>query len=89
MFVWSHRSLNGIWLVGKAALRSSNAKTISRAMSQEYRFTEYMDVSLLTAPLSEILQDGGEYEVSEAIDQLSVAKIPWRARKALKVWRQL
>ncbi|KAG9062268.1 hypothetical protein KI688_006600 [Linnemannia hyalina] len=40
-------------------------------MSHAYRFTEYKDISALTPSLSEILQTGGEYEISEAIDQFA------------------
>ncbi|KAF9177247.1 hypothetical protein BGZ50_008958 [Haplosporangium sp. Z 11] len=82
-------ALNGIWFVGKAVLPSLDAKTIVQAMSHAYRFTEYKEISALTPSLSEILQTGGEYEISEAIDQLSVAEISRKARKALKVWRLL
>ena len=84
-----NRALNGIWFVGKAVLPSPDSKAIVQTMSHAYRFTEYKEISALTPSLSEILQTGGEYEISEAIDQLSVSEIPRKARKALKVWRLL
>ncbi|KAG0361341.1 hypothetical protein BGX24_005362, partial [Mortierella sp. AD032] len=82
-------ALNGIWFLGKAALPSLDAKAIVQTMSHAYRFTEYKEISALTPSLSEILQAGGEYEISEAIDKLSGADISRKARKALKVWRLL
>ncbi|KAG0313887.1 hypothetical protein BGZ99_008515 [Dissophora globulifera] len=82
-------ALNGIWLVGKAALDCSHAKEIQQKMSREYRVPEYPDITTLTPELEEILQFGNEQEISEAVDKISSADIPWTARRALKIWRQL
>ncbi|KAF9537745.1 hypothetical protein EC957_007712 [Mortierella hygrophila] len=83
-------ALNGIWFIGKTALRSVEAKAVSKAMSHAYRFTECSEILALTPSLSEILQsDNAEQEISEAIDQLSSADMSWKARRALKVWRHL
>lgn len=83
-------ALNGIWFIGKTALRSVEAKAVSKAMSHAYRFTECSEILALTPSLSEILQsDNAEQEISEAIEQLSSADMSWKARRALKVWRHL
>ncbi|KAF9581855.1 hypothetical protein BGW38_000975 [Lunasporangiospora selenospora] len=77
-------ALNGIWFVGKAVLPSPEAKAIVQTMSHAYRFTEYKEISALTPLLSEILQTGGEYEISEAIDRLSVSEVPRKRRHFAK-----
>lgn len=82
-------ALNGIWFVGKATLECLDAKGIHRAMGKEYRIPDYPEIGALTPQVEEILQFGTELEISEAIDELCAADIPWTVRRALKVWRQL
>lgn len=82
-------ALNGIWFVGKATLECLDAKEIHRAMGKEYRIPDYPEIGALTPQVEEILQFGTEQEISEAIDELCAADIPWTVRRALKVWRQL
>lgn len=84
-----YSALNGIWLVGKATLDCRHEKKIRQKMSMEYRVPEYPDITTLTPELEEILQFGDEQEISEAVDKMSSGDIPWTARRALKIWRQL
>ncbi|KAF9934236.1 hypothetical protein FBU30_002929 [Linnemannia zychae] len=37
----------------------------------------------------DIFRDGNEQEIAEAIDKLTTGEQPWKARRALKIWRQL
>jgi hypothetical protein len=84
-----YSALNGIWFVGKAILECSDAKEIHRTMGKEYRIPDYPEIGALTPQVEEILQFGTEQEISETIDELCAADIPWTVRRALKVWRQL
>jgi hypothetical protein len=81
--------LNGIWYVGNVALDSPDVTQIHRAMRKDYKPPEYSEIADLTVQIEEILSFGTEEEIARDIDGMSDANLSWRARKALKVWRQL
>ncbi|KAF8962046.1 hypothetical protein BGZ46_001230 [Entomortierella lignicola] len=82
-------ALNGIWYVGKALSKCSDARVIMEAMNKDFRISEFKEVMDLGIPMADILSGGNEQEITEAIDKLAAGELPWRARRALKIWRQL
>lgn len=62
---------------------------IHQTMSKDYRVAEYPEITALTPKVEEILQFGAEQEIEKATHKMSGADVPWTARKALKVWREL
>ncbi|KAF9419171.1 hypothetical protein BGZ76_004275 [Entomortierella beljakovae] len=83
------RALNGIWYVGKALSQCDDARAVMKTMSKGYCILEFQDVTDLGVSMSDILTQGNEKEITEAIDKIAAGKLSWRARKALKIWRQL
>ncbi|KAF9343285.1 hypothetical protein BGX26_005974, partial [Mortierella sp. AD094] len=82
-------ALNGIWYVGKALSQCNDARAVMQTMSKGYRVLEFQDVTDLGVSMADILTQGNEKEITEAIDKIAAGDLSWRARRALKIWRQL
>jgi hypothetical protein len=55
----------------------------------DFHISEFKEVMDLGIPMVDILIGRNEQEITKAIDKLATSELPWRARKALKIWRQL